>query len=769
MAKIAKKKTYSKVTELPSSQSPVGKVKHLDNDAFGQDDYGGGVWDPEIKAFMEAQTLKGLFFTEGWVFMLLDLIAEAVSSQPMVVKKTIGEEDGKVIEETVDHHPALTLLEHPNEFQEYASFIYNYTVELDLMGNAIVFYARNRQNLLIMPAETVNLKFSDKGKLEGYQVMNDLGRVDAMSTAFFPVNTVWHQRRPNPNSLFYGLSPFLPNSKAVLFNRYTQDWLNSFYLKGATPTVALKMENNVDEKSALRFLRSFEMAYTGRRNMRRPLVLPKGVSAESLSPSVADQQLIELIDKNRENIINILRVPKHALSLAEAGSLGSEEHKQALKFFWSSAVIPTQKKLAEHFTRNFRANQLLEEDERLEFDNSEVEVLRDDLMKKAELSEKMLAICTPNEIRKDIWDKEPIEGGDELQSAQQPAQAPFSFGASPRQEPEPQEEEEQESKALIDDDLMLQAKDYREGVVKALTDKYADHLEIRAKQNVEVIEGPGEKAVELWKEILEQWSKEAIKLVAKELGKAPARQRSTKAQQDEVPLKIPSKRRMKKLLERDFSKEESKWLDFVIEDFNDIANDSFDTQVAPVTGEDNVASIAAIKERDEAKRRQILSARAGNAFADISKTQIEAVMKTVEKGIEDQTPLRDIGKQIEQRFDNIGQKRAETIARTEALTAVSVGKQAALESAKEVLGEENLVKVWMNLGDLRVRGNPGGLYPNSKADHWSIQGETREVDEPFTNGLMYPRDLKSGDPAEVINCRCDFLMVPREDIDSLQT
>jgi len=768
MAKIAKKKTHSKVIQMPEANGPIGKVKHLDTDVFGQDD-GSGVWDSEIKAFMEAQTLKGLFFNEDWVFMLLDLIAEAVSSQPMVIKKAVGEENGKVIEETVDNHPALTLLKHPNEFQEYASFIYNYTVELDLMGNALLFYARNRQAMMIMPAESVNLKYDPKGKLEGYYVLNDLGRSDSRDATFFPTKTIWHQRRPNPNSVHYGLSPFVPARKNVLFNRYTQDWLNSFYLKGATPTVALSMEKNTDEKSALRFLKSFEMAYTGRRNMRRPLVLPKGVSVENLSPSVADQQLIELINKNRENIINILRVPKHALSLAESGSLGSDEHKQALKFFWTSAIIPTQKKIADHFTRNFRANQLLEEDERLEFDNSEVEVLRDDLMKKAELSEKMLAICTPNEIRKDIWDKEPIEGGDSLQSSQQP-QSPFSFGAPPSQEPKPEPEvetEEDETKALIDDDdLTFQAKDYREGVVKAITDKYTDHLEVRAKQNIEVIEGPGEKAVDLWKGILQQWSKGAVKLVMKELRKAPARQ---KAEADEVPVKIPSKRKLKKLLESDFTKAESEWLDFVIDDFNAIAEDSYDVQVAPITGEDNVASIAAVKERDTKKRRRILSARAGNAFADISKTQIEAIMKLVEKGIEDQTPLRDIGKQIEERFENIGQKRAETIARTEALTAVSVGKQAALENAKEVIGEDNLVKVWINLGDLRVRGNPGGAYPNSKADHWVLQGETREVDEPFTNGLMYPRDLKSGDPSEVINCRCDFLMVPKEDIESLQT
>jgi hypothetical protein len=176
------------------------------------------------------------------------------------------------------------------------------------------------------------------------------------------------------------------------------------------------MESNVSEQSALRFLRSFENAYTGRRNMRRPLVLPKGVSVEQLSPSVADQNLVELVNKNREQILATLRVPKHALSLAEAGSLGSEEHKQALKFFYSSAIIPLQNKISRHLTTKFKESGLLEEDEYLCFDNSDIEVLRDDLVKKAELAEKLKGTWTLNEIRLEIWDKDPVDGGDTVQS-----------------------------------------------------------------------------------------------------------------------------------------------------------------------------------------------------------------------------------------------------------------------------------------------------------------------------------------------------------------
>ena len=756
--------TQAKVLEIKEKVPKIGNVKSLGFDDLTQDE-GSGLWDAEIKAFIEATNLKGLFFNDDWVFILLDLISDHVSMSPMIVKKVVKEEGGKVLEETVDSHPVLMILENPNEFQTYSIWMYNYVVELDLMGNAMVFYGKQKQQLVIIPTETAQLHFNDKGRFSGYNVINqslDVGNLDHItreSQMFFKKEQIWHQRRPNPKSLLYGLSPFVPNRKNILFSRYTQDWLNSFYLKGATPTIALTMERNVDEQSAHRFLRSFEMAYTGRRNMRRPLIMPKGVSADTLSPSVADQNLVELIKQNRESIINILRVPKHALSLAESGSLGSEEHKQALKFFYTSAIIPTQVKIQDHLTRQFKREGLLEEDERLVFDNSEVEVLRDDLFKKAELSEKLKSVWTLNEIRAEIWDKEKLDGGDELPGK---VEQPFAFGGEKQvsipsmfgKESIPPVEVTTTTTEETKDFVEYKDKDYRDAVVKAVLHKYSDHLVWRAKQNLEIVEGVHDKTQEFWEDLLKSWGKKAQKIVDNNF-KRP------KQKADEV--KPPGKRFLKRLFQRALEEDEEKWLDFHTQNFLETIEDSYDVQVDIVVGEDNKQAIQALKERDKKKRRLILEARGLKTFANISKTQTEAIMREVEKGVEDQIPLRDIGEAISERFANISETRAETIARTEALTAVSIGKQAALENTKEVIPD--IIKVWINLGDTRVRGHPDG--PPSDADHWNLQGEPRDVDEPFSNGLMYPRDVKSDDPSEIVNCRCDFLMVPDEDLEDL--
>jgi len=752
----------------------VGEVKSLSFDDITQDDLSGGVWTPEIQAFLESQNLKNLFFSEDWVFITLDLVSDYVSRSPMVVIKKSTNEQGKTEEEILKTHPVLTILEQPNSFQEYSQWIYNYCVELDLMGNTVVYFAEQKKNLFIIPAETVQLDFDKQGEFSGYIVCGDPSNPfhgSADGKMVFKKNQIWHQRRPNPKSVMWGLSPFIPNRKNILFNRYSSDWLNSFYQKGTMPSVALTMDRATDEKSALRFLRSFEMAHTGRRNMRRPMVLPKGVSVEALSVPISDQELPELLKMNRENILNILRVPKHAVSLAEAGSLGSEEHKQALKFFYESAIIPKQKKIESHLTRRFREAEFLAEDEELRFDNTDVEVLREDMVAKAELATKLQGIWSKNEIREQLFSMEPKEGGDSLESAR-PVNPGFSQGFDGKQieqdfeTEETKDADEGENKSLFeDDDLVPQAKDLRENRVKAIIEKHSSHLALMAKQNADILEKLDKKLQDFIKELLAKWAKEATRVVNQELKKAPAREKALG--DDEKPSKIPSKRRMRKLLDNGFEKSDEEFLDFFMDSFKQVVDDSYDVQTNTVLLDDNKEAIEALKDKNDKKRRTSLEARGLSTFARIKKTQTDAIMNLVERAVKDKTPLRDIGTKISDRFKNISQGRAETIARTEALTAVSIGKQAALKDVTDVIPEEDIVKVWINLGDLRVRGNPSGPYANSDADHWVLQGETRAVNEPFSNGLDYPRDVK-GPPGEVINCRCDYLIVPREDLESLQ-
>jgi phage portal protein BeeE len=425
---------------------------------FPEDKSGdGGLWDSEIKAFLDAHTLKGTMFNDDWVFIVLDLVSDHVASCPLVVKRktVVG---GKEIWELDSNHSVNKLLENPNPFQDYHSFMYNYTIEYNLMGNAINWFPPSNSLLITIPAENVILDFDGSGNLIRYLInLHNPLPLDSKDLKFGKAPTVviskdeiLHQRRPNPASFVWGLSPFIPTRKSILFNRYTQDYLNSFYLKGATPGLILTVDKAVSEQTSLRLLRSMELAHTGRRNQRRAMVLPKGVEAENHTPTIADQKLIELDESNRNKILNALKVPKHAVSLAESGSLGSQEAKQAVKFFFQSAIIPTQKKIAAHLTKEFRNRGILTEDEVLCFDTSHIEALQEDLRAKAELGALLKDQWTLNEIR-ELWNKPALDGGDNLPGSYPlPQEAPSDDPSDPDGVSEDSEDSKPEDEEVSD-------------------------------------------------------------------------------------------------------------------------------------------------------------------------------------------------------------------------------------------------------------------------------------------------------------------------------
>ena len=79
-----------------------------------------------------------------------------------------------------------------------------------------------------------------------------------------------------------------------------------------------------------------------------------------------------------------------------------------------------------------------------------------------------------------------------------------------------------------------------------------------------------------------------------------------------------------------------------------------------------------------------------------------------------------------------------------ARTMVTGAECAGRQDSYEELADNGVIqkKVWIATPDDRTRES-----------HLEIDGEEVDVDEKFSNGLMYPAD-PSGDPSEVWNCRC---------------
>lgn len=889
--------------------SKLGQVKSL-NASTMPEDYNtdsNGVWTPELAAWMQASTLKGLFFSEDWVYIVVDLIAREISNIPRGVMRKVKDSDGTDKLEPVPEHPLNALLQNPNQYQDEVSFRYVEAVEHTLMGNAVLWHSRSINQLMLLPTELVYLEFDNQvDKIKWYVYMSAGRETGGLGHLRLSPADIMHIRRPNPSSMLWGLSPFIPGRQSVLFNRYSAEYMNNFYIKGATPSIALVMEKDANVESVNRMLKTFEAAHTGRRNQRRTMLMPKGVDIRNVGSSIADQELIDLVKQNRETIIALLHVPKHAVGLAESGSLGSEEHKQALKYLWTSTIVPIDAQINAAYSKFFKwslGDQLV-----VASDLSGVAILQEDEAKKAEHGQKLLSTHTVNEVRATLYGLPPIPGGDvvlelaRLSKANAPMLPTLPPSSSTPPEPPPAEEQalpQGDSKATTEgapsryrdidftpprpvaaaaEKGLKWREEYgrggtavgvaranqlakREGISPE-TARRGYRFFLRHQRNMDntLEDGApanGKIASHLWghragaawfkklwdameaadKQAGEKWNDEGIQketeeeygdldshgshagndfaktLVEKysldtvlsqqdqaESDAFPAmhqlsldtfgqmfdasvdvvvseltRGKKDFDPPDDLPGLVPvsvSSARLQKRLDDAFEELSKEWKEGSTKTLTATVDAGYDSQLGLAFMAPAREEVEALKAENASKRLLILESRGLRTFKDVSGTTTKRIVKVVERGVEQGKSIMEITRDIADDFKQISPARAETIARTETLTAYSMGQQAMLQDAMSVKGPDgkpvlDLVKVWMNAGDLRVRGRPDGMYPDAKFNHWDVQGDVANHDEPFENGLEFPRDPK-GEAGNVINCRCSLITVPREDVAKLR-
>lgn len=120
----------------------------------------------------------------------------------------------------------------------------------------------------------------------------------------------------------------------------------------------------------------------------------------------------------------------------------------------------------------------------------------------------------------------------------------------------------------------------------------------------------------------------------------------------------------------------------------------------------------------------------------INKTTKTWIKAAVSRTQEDGDSIRSVAKGIREMGPQYSKARANTISRTEVIGASNYGNRTAARK-KGVRSKQ-----WITSRDARVRDS-----------HTAIDGQIRGLNEPYSNGLMFPGD-PNGSAKEIINCRC---------------
>lgn len=745
---IVKKKRQILSTEM-SYQRLAKMICEMESKTFdivNDFEKAGGVWSQEEKAFLDMITLKSLFTSEHWVFVVVDLIAMKISNQQLkVYRKSIIDGEEKI--EPAPNHPLQKTINEPNPMMSYADMMYNHVVDLTLLGNAVLWKGPLSASLWPIPSESIMLKFDKDQTLIGYDRYSFTGYHEPLQLIkSFRVEEMIHNKKPNPSNYYWGLSPFIPGRRPILFNRFTGEYLNNYYIKGATPGLSLEMSNEANEKNATRLLRSFEAAYTGRANQRRTLVLPKGVTAKQIAHTLADQQLKDYLVMNKEDILALLKVPKHEVGLQTSGSLGSEEYKTALKNFWASTLIPTQNLIAQGFNRSYK--NMLGDMFFCAFDNDNVEILKENEIDKATQAAGLLKTHTLNEVRGKIYKLPPLDGGDELPGANAGGYQQFTL-SSPVEAMKSIDEQSQtaEAKQVNSADV----------VIKKKNDWFTSHKE----KIGEAIEKP---EIELQKAAVKMFSDQSVAVI-KNLDKILKKAKKS--------FKADKEPKNEKFLKELIATEVGAYLNDWVDEYKDVAHG---VSIAGwFLAEDTPERVEGLSvELDDKTKKELLKdieRRAENSAIQMNITTVDKIYNVIKQGIDKSDTVQGIADKISSIFGDPDKmmSRAQTIARTESLGALSIGKARQTREAAKVIPD--LKKLWISTADIRTRGNPGGLYADSDADHWGLHGQVVDHDKDFQDPrsgerLSFPRDPK-GSAGAVINCRCTWITLPAKEMNDL--
>lgn len=698
------------------------------SDSIGSSDLGG---------FANPRLLMSIYQSEDWIYILVDRIASKLAQIPWQVHRQTMQNGEQILEPALSH-PVQKMLDEPNPLQSSYAFKYALITDHAVTGNAIIFYAETTNWLVQVPTELLQLNIDGKGNLAGYYITGvDTQAFPAGSKYHLRANDVIHVKRPNPSSIFWGLSPLIPGANPALFNRYSNEYLINFYKKGAQPGLVLEMDEEANEVKARKLLNSIESSNTGRSNQRRGLILPKGVKVQNVQHTLADQQLIEYVRNNRETLINIFGVPKHELSIAESGSLGSEEYKTALKNFWQGPLMSIGEMFESAMT--LRLKKKLGPGFIIKLNYTNVPILQEDLKEKSEVANSMLSTMTYNEVRQRIWKLPPIDGGDVLRDMRTPSIPSFGYPlqnsvanvpAVPINSTKSEESEENPRAANL-----AAYSEYASSEDGKWVREARDRLESETAKASKALE-------ETWMKLLENQIVEAVKALRDHLNKKAA---------------IPNKRKLRREIEAAMDSVQDEWASGYEDALAAQIELGYDSVLEVPFNQPYQDGIDAIRARTANKRRETLAARGIDSFDQISQTTTEKIMASIEDGLKENLSIAEIAKNIAAIGANAA-GRASTIARTEAMIANSIGQAAAMKDAAEVI--PNLVKVWVNLGDDRVRDS------HLDVSRGGVGGEVKAYDENFSNGLAYPRDT-SGPAGEVINCRCTMLAVSEDDLPRL--
>ncbi|WP_327031829.1 phage portal protein [Micromonospora ureilytica] len=248
------------------------------------------------------------------VYTSVSLIADAVSSLPVDVVRTVGQ----------TRKPATgpVWLNSPNPFDTPFDFWQKVMTSLLMDGNAFVRVIRSSQGKVValMPLDprTVRVELTE----------DQSGVLYKFGDTTLSARDVVHVKGFAQASSLRGLSPLESARQTIGAGLATQEFGARFFRQGTTMSGVIEHPGNPKPGEVAILARMLKKSHAGTKNSHAVGVLTGGASWKSISVTPEQAQFLETQRFNRLAIAGIFRVPAYMLDPTTASSWGSGVEEQ---------------------------------------------------------------------------------------------------------------------------------------------------------------------------------------------------------------------------------------------------------------------------------------------------------------------------------------------------------------------------------------------------------------------------------------------------------
>ena len=268
-----------------------------------------------------------------WVANAISLKADGVASSTYELFE-LKKNNQKVL---VEDHPLLTLLDDVNPYFTRYWLFQRLSAHLDLWGYEYWWIVRgsDKKPYEIYPLDPDRVRpvIDPKTYVSGYEYTPYQGQARVI-----PFKDIIHFKVFNPFDDTQGLSVVSTAANIILADAYLNMWTKNYFRNNAIPDMVIEVPVELNADQVAQIKQDWINNYSGVNRRGVPAIMHSGTKLSAMQKSVADMQLVQQSNNNRDNILAMFRTSKNMVGIVEDVNLASARTTDAV--YQKRALFP---------------------------------------------------------------------------------------------------------------------------------------------------------------------------------------------------------------------------------------------------------------------------------------------------------------------------------------------------------------------------------------------------------------------------------------------